>query len=57
MFTLYTGTYNKEAILCIFNKKPTITGGWLFQMRENHSPLLQAAIRIGAAFKIANFGI
>ena len=41
----------------IQKQQDPLRGLGFIQMRENHSPLLQAAIRIGAAFKSANFGI
>jgi len=39
----------------MYKTKPRLTAGWFVQMRVNHSPLLQAAIRIGAALKFATF--
>jgi hypothetical protein len=41
----------------MYKIKPCLATGWFVQMRVNQSPLLQAAIRIGAAFVVANFGI
>ena len=37
--------------------KPSVEGFGFIQMRENQSSLLQAAIRIGAAFMVANICI
>jgi hypothetical protein len=39
----------------MYKRKPRPKTGWFVQMRVNQSPLLQAAIRIGAAFGFATF--